>query len=75
MGIYEYVNKIRPNCYEILLWSFDSVDSVDGIATCYGLDGLWIESRSGRDFSHLSRPILGAHTASCQMGTGSLFRG
>jgi hypothetical protein len=30
-----------------------------GIATGYGLDGPGIESRWGRDFSHLSRPALG----------------
>jgi len=30
-----------------------------GIATGYGLDGPEIESRLGRDFSHLSRPGLG----------------
>ena len=30
-----------------------------GIATGYGLDGPWIESRWGRDFLHLSRPALG----------------
>jgi len=30
-----------------------------GIATGYGLDGPGIESRWGRDFPHLSRPILG----------------
>ena len=29
-----------------------------GIATRYGLDGSGIESRWGRDFSHLSRPAL-----------------
>ena len=29
------------------------------IATCYGLDGSWIESRYGRDFPHLSSPALG----------------
>jgi len=33
--------------------------SVIGIATGYGLDGLGIESRWGRDFPHLSRPALG----------------
>jgi hypothetical protein len=32
--------------------------SVVGIATAYGLDGLGIESRWGRDFLHLSRPAL-----------------
>jgi len=30
-----------------------------GIATDYGLDGPGIESRWGRDFTHLSRPALG----------------
>jgi hypothetical protein len=34
--------------------------SVAGIATGYGLDGPGIESRCGRDFSHLSRPALGS---------------
>ena len=33
--------------------------SVVGIETGYGLDGPGIESRWGRDFSHLSRPALG----------------
>jgi hypothetical protein len=30
----------------------------DGIATGYGLDSPGIESRWGRDFPHLSRPVL-----------------
>jgi hypothetical protein len=34
-------------------------DSVVGIAIRYGLDGLGIESRWGRDFPHPSRPALG----------------
>jgi hypothetical protein len=33
--------------------------SVVGIATGYGLDDPGIESRSGRDFPHLSRPAMG----------------
>jgi hypothetical protein len=33
--------------------------SSDGIATGYGLDGPWIESRWERDFPHLSRLALG----------------
>jgi hypothetical protein len=33
--------------------------SVVGIGTSYGLYGPGIESRWGRDFSHLSRPALG----------------
>jgi hypothetical protein len=32
--------------------------SVVGIATTYGLDGPWIESRWGQDFPHLSRPAM-----------------
>jgi hypothetical protein len=34
-------------------------DSSVGIATSYGLDGLRIEFRWGRDFLHPSRPALG----------------
>ena len=34
-------------------------DSSVGIATDNGMDGPGIESRSGRDFPHLSRPALG----------------
>jgi hypothetical protein len=45
--------------------------SSGGVATGYGLDGPGIESRWGRDFSHTSRPALGAHPAYCTMGTGS----
>jgi len=33
--------------------------SVAGIATGYGLDGPGIESRWGRDYSHLCRMALG----------------
>jgi hypothetical protein len=33
--------------------------SVVGIATGYGLDGPGFESVWGRDFPHLSRPVLG----------------
>jgi hypothetical protein len=38
-----------------MCWPGSSV----GIATGYGLDGPGIDSRWGRDFSHLSRPALG----------------
>ena len=34
-------------------------DGIVAIANCYGLDGLEIESRCGRDFSHTSIPALG----------------
>jgi hypothetical protein len=47
-------------------------DSSVDIVTGYGLDGLGIEFRWGRDFLHLSRPALGpTQPASCTMGTGS----
>ena len=34
-------------------------DSVVSEVTCYGLDGLGIESWWGQDFPHLSKPTLG----------------
>jgi len=48
--------------------------SVVVIATGYLLDGQGIEFRWGWSFPHLSKTGLGAHPASCTMGTGS-FRG
>ena len=42
-----------------------------GIATGYGLDGPGIESRWGARFSAPVQTGLGAHPASCTMGTGS----
>jgi hypothetical protein len=39
-----------------------------GIATGYGMDGPGIQSPYGRDFPHLSKPALEAHTASFTMG-------
>jgi hypothetical protein len=45
--------------------------SVEGIATGYGLVGLGIESRWGRDFSAPVQTGPGAHPASCTVGTGS----
>ena len=46
-------------------------DSVDGIATGYGLDGPGIESRLVARFSASVQTGPGAHPASCIMGTGS----
>jgi hypothetical protein len=43
-----------------------------GIATDYGLDGLGIESRWGRDFLPVQTGP-GAHPAFCTMGTGSFL--
>ena len=48
-------------------------DSSVGIATRYGLDGPWIESRCGRGrFSALVQTGPGANPASYTVGTGSL---
>ena len=44
---------------EILYLGCVGRDSAVGIATRYGMDGLGIESRWGRDFPHPSRPALG----------------
>ena len=49
-------------------------DSSDGIAACYRLDGLRIESRWGARFFASIQTDLGAHPASHTMGTGS-FQG
>ena len=45
-------------CIPCMIVHVGQVSSV-GIATRYGLDGLGIESRWGRDFPHLSRLALG----------------
>ena len=48
-----------PHNIKFHLTSYMGRDSSVGIATRYGLDGLGIESRLGRDFPHPSRPVLG----------------
>jgi len=50
--------------FELLLNSFFNPP------TRYGLDVPGIESRWGRDFPHPSRATVGAHPASCTIGTG-----
>jgi len=51
--------------------AFPGSGSVVGIATGYGLDGPGMESWWGARFSAPVQTGLGAHTASCKMGTGS----
>jgi hypothetical protein len=46
-------------------------DSIVGIVTFYGLEGRGIESGWGARFSAPIQNGLGAHPASCTMGTGS----
>jgi hypothetical protein len=50
-------------------------DSIVGIVTCYGLDGLGIESQWGARFFAPVQTGPGAHPASYTMGTGSLSQG
>ena len=49
-------------------------DSVDGIATRYGLDGTGIESRWEARFSAPVQTSPGGHPASYTKGTGSFPR-
>ena len=49
-----------------------SRDSSVSIVTGYGLDGLGIECRWGRDFSAPVQTGPGVHVTSCTMGTGSI---
>jgi hypothetical protein len=46
------------------------IDSSVDVATGYGLDGLGIESRWGRDFPHLSKPALGLNQPTVQWVPG-----
>jgi hypothetical protein len=54
-------NHLKEQCknFVIALLFYSGLGSSVGIVTDYGLDGPGIESRWGRDFSHLSRPALG----------------
>ena len=49
----------RSNIFQPYKVIIEGLDSSVGIATLYGLDGMGIESRWGRDFPHPSRPALG----------------
>jgi len=58
------VLRVQCICGGKLIVSLSALDcgpgSSVGIATGYGLDGPGIESRWGRGFPHLSRPVLGS---------------
>jgi hypothetical protein len=66
----KHTKKLIYNCILLVVGRDSSV----GIATRYGMDGLEIESRWGRDFSHLSRPAVGANQPPVQWVPG-LSRG
>ena len=66
-------NKLVLNIIYVLIDICGPGSSV-GIETGYGLDGPGIESRCGRDFSHLSRPALGTTQPPVQSVPG-LYRG
>jgi hypothetical protein len=55
----------------LFIYLFGSRDSVDSIATRYGLDGPGVECRWGARFSARVQTGPRAHPASYKMGTGS----
>jgi hypothetical protein len=61
-----YGSRYNMNLYVSVMARDISV----GIATGYALDGPGIESQSGRDFSHTSRPALGHTQAPVQWVPG-----
>jgi len=63
--IYQHLTSLQLAC--VMSYS----DSAVGIATCYGLDGLGIESLVAAIFSAPVQTGPGAHPASYTMSTGS----
>jgi len=60
-----------PPALSVILLHSTLINSSVGIVTGYGLDGLGIESRWGRDFSAPVQTGPAVHPASCTMGTGA----
>jgi hypothetical protein len=59
----------------LMLHVYVGQNSAVSIATRYGLDGLGIESRCGRDFPYPSRPALGPTQPPVQWVPGLFPRG
>jgi hypothetical protein len=59
--------KVLPNYFYFGVGQYSSVS----IVTCYGLDGLGMESRLGVRFSAHIQISPGAHRTSYTVGTGS----
>jgi len=51
--------KSKEICFNLLICHYVDRDTVDGIAICYGLDALWIESRWRRTFPDSYTPTMG----------------
>ena len=56
--------------FQVIIYIKMGRDGPGGIATRYWLDGLRIEFRWGRDFSHPFRPVLGPTQPPIQWVTG-----
>ena len=63
--------KSVPSCFLSAMRDVGGQISVDGIATCHGLEG---SKPDGARFSAPVQTLPDAHPASCTMGTGFLFR-
>jgi hypothetical protein len=68
------INFSKKEITAVAAVGWDNVISIINVATCYGLDGLGIESWWGRDFLHQSRPALQPNQSPVQWGPG-LFPG
>jgi len=58
---------------DLHICQFNVLDSVAGLATCYGLEGLEVKSRWGQDFPNLSTPAWGPTPPPVQWVSGSFL--